>query len=260
MAYDGSVRIVDAASGKPGRTLAATPHRIEAVAFHPDGRLLASSEDGLEIWDAVAGTRSARSAWPCCPMGRWRRSSTTPPACGASRTSTQGLHCGGTSETSASSGTRSSWRATTARHGFTTRPISRRSRASKRRRCEAASIASRSRSRRTVATSPRGPATSSSSATPRRWRRPGGSPRARTPTKTSTTTTSTTPRTPTRTARSARSYSRDHTSRSRPLTSRRCASSAPTAPPSRRSPRTAKVPTSSSSPRTARSSPGPPPT
>lgn len=64
VAFDGSIRIADVASGKPGRRLAATPHRIEAVAFLPDGRLLASSEGGLEVWDPVAGTRLATLTVP----------------------------------------------------------------------------------------------------------------------------------------------------------------------------------------------------
>jgi hypothetical protein len=60
---DGGVRVADVASGKAGRTLA-TSSPIEAVAFHPDGRLLASSEDGVEVWDASAGKRIATLTAP----------------------------------------------------------------------------------------------------------------------------------------------------------------------------------------------------
>ncbi|MFE2248610.1 nSTAND1 domain-containing NTPase [Streptomyces lavendulae] len=55
---DGTVRLWDAATGKPRRTLTGHAKGVEWVAFSPDGRTLASgSDDGtVRLWDAATGT------------------------------------------------------------------------------------------------------------------------------------------------------------------------------------------------------------
>src|SRR5262249_56446321 len=69
-APDGTVWLWDIATGKELRRLRAGAGRVNAVAFSPDGRLLATTgidDDAIHLWDVGTGAERARLARPTDP-------------------------------------------------------------------------------------------------------------------------------------------------------------------------------------------------